>query len=132
MRRENRTNPKHRRITREEQNFARRGKGDLDGAVSKCMLVSSTESPYLTNSQDVIDVKALEEWPHRKVDVNKSTPKVESTRETGDDLQVGVTAVGLGASVKLYEFTRPRSGVCENFRYLQGMRLDILGETSPR
>lgn len=72
-----------------------------------------------------------ENSPH-KVNVDETAPKVEAAGETGDDLEVRVPAVALGAGVKLDEVAGAGGGVSEDLGDLEGVGLDVLGEARPR
>ena len=47
-----------------------------------------TGNPHLADSQNVVDVQALEQRPHGEVDINQATPEIKSARETSDDLEI--------------------------------------------
>lgn len=55
---------------------------------------------HLTNGQHVVDVQALEQWPHGKVDIDQAPTEIEAAREPSNDLEtciLVIVASGCGA-----------------------------------
>ena len=89
---------------------------------------------HFAYGEDVVDVQALEERPHCKVDIDETTTEVQSTREARDDLQARFRgrARRRCRSIQADELTRTRRGVGEDLADLQGVRLDVLRKARPR
>ena len=89
---------------------------------------------HFADGEDVVDVQALEERPHREIDIDETTTEVQPTREARDDLQARFRgrARRRSRSVETDKLTRTRRGVGEDLADLQCVRLDVLGEARPR
>ena len=102
---------------------------------------------YLTDGQNVVDVQALEERPHREVDVDEAAAKVKAAGESRDDLEarlrmrLGVISVATvcaggrragdrgvrtGGRVKADELAGARGRVREDLGDLERVRLHVL------
>jgi hypothetical protein len=95
----------------------------------------------LAYSENVIDVQTLEQGPHCKIDVHETAAKVQATRKARDNFKVCIIGLwgsrirqgdGRRGSIELDEITGAWSGMGQDFGDLQGVRLHIFGETSPR
>ena len=45
----------------------------------------------LADGKNVVDVQTLEQGPHREVHVNETPSEIQTTRETGNDLETRLT-----------------------------------------
>lgn len=50
--------------------------------------VRKSRSTRLANRQNVVNVQALEQWPHSEIYIHQTPPKVKASREARDDLQI--------------------------------------------
>ena len=89
---------------------------------------------YLAYGENVVNVETLEEGPHGEVDVDEAAAKVKAAGETCDDFERGLrTRLARGRrGVETDEFAGPGCGVRKDLGDLEGVRLDVLGETRPR
>ena len=86
----------------------------------------------LAYRQDIVNIKTLEERPHSEVDVNQTSPKVQTSRKTRNHFQIRISTVVLGTGIKLDKVSSPGSRMCENLRYLKGVGLNVFREPCPR
>ena len=115
----------------EEQNTASWCQSHLYGRDQQECINSTQRKTHLANSQDIINVQALEQGPHGEIDIDQTSAEVKPTRETRNDLQVGIAAVTLRASIELDKISSPGGRVCEDLGDLKRVRLYIFGKTRP-
>ena len=89
---------------------------------------------YLADGEDVVNVQALEQRPHREVHIDQSTAKVETTRKTRYNLQarLGAAVRRRRRRVKTHELAGTGRRMRKNLADLQSVRLHVLREARPR
>jgi hypothetical protein len=88
-------------MSRVEQNPTRGTECDLQ-CIGECTQHESGRiNTNLTNRQDVIYVQALEQRPHREVDIHQSSAKVQPAGEPGNNLETCLGPIALGGSIQI-------------------------------
>ena len=93
------------------------------------------EYTNLTNGQDIVNIEALEQRPHSEIDIDQPTTEIQTAGEARDDLKAclrGMSSIRSRRCIEANQLTRARRGVRQDLADLQGVRLNILGEPSPR
>jgi hypothetical protein len=112
------------RVPGKEEDTTGGRESNLEGSPSKKVDPKGegrSEKTNLADSEDIVDVQALEERPHGKIDIDQATPKVEPARKAGDDLKTRVARLVLATSIKLDQVARARCGMGENLGDLEGV-----------
>jgi len=118
-------------MPRVEENSTRGTESDLQYIGECTQRKRAGGNTNLTNRKDVIHIQALKQGPHREVDIHQSSAKVQPAGEPGNNLETCLSPVALGGCIQSDDFTRSRSREREDLGYLQGVGLDVLGESSP-
>jgi hypothetical protein len=70
---------------------------------------------HLANGQNIVNIHALKQRPHGKVDIDQPPSKVEAAWKAGDDLEIPVLAAALRAGVEFDKIAGARGGVGKDF-----------------
>lgn len=68
---------------------------------------------YLAYGQNIVDIQALEQWPHGEVDINQTFAKVQATGKTSYDFEGSIWTVALGTGIQPDKIAGPRGGMSE-------------------